>query len=296
MKSQSLKINLDSYKNFFKTLIDDLGYELGFNMYLNANTAAIAPKISFEVSKGSTTVTIPYKGVIKIHTHPRSLYANSLHQPPSNLDYAENIYAHFGGQQVDIVVEKNGVWIYEPAEGLVREVLNVQPDINEILPGPLKEGVKMASFEPNEDFVNFLDVLTHNSNHTGMELAFTGELIREHFGEAPPPGFQNIDVQTYIGKMKDLLTDGMGFEVKFIAWDEPFEFQIHYDSEAQSIFKSIQKRGLNYWTQNDAPTIIEIANKSDEYSIIRDPKYIYYPKYLKYKEKYLDLKKYAPTK
>jgi hypothetical protein len=282
------RIDLNKFKPLFKNVLK-LHYEIGFNMFYSEDF------INFEVSKGiEEFVTIPYNIAIGIHTHPRYLY-NSEYKPPSHTDYIQSIYDFIKTKSTNIVVEESGIWIYGPNKELIDEVYRVQPDISEILAGEMKEGEQDRRLDVGDRLYDLIDILGYNANNEHQNLVLNKRLvigiIINHILEEPPTKEfikelenedmnilikryqiqkEKINIPEYIIRMGDLIgADGIGFNVKYIKWEDTFEFDINITGQYLDIFNQIKDRGLNVFDEKDKDIIIEIANKTEEARILR---------------------------
>jgi hypothetical protein len=116
-------INLDQYKDLFKRCIHEIPNEIGFNLLLDNDT------VNFEITKGTlTNVTMPYYNVINIHSHPIALEISRTfeYHPPTHTDYIQSCYDYFKDTQLNIVVEKAGIWIYRPNKKLITEIEKIE--------------------------------------------------------------------------------------------------------------------------------------------------------------------------
>jgi len=81
---------------------------------------------------------------------------------------------------------------------------------------------------------------------------------------------EKISIKEYITRIEDLVgEDGIGFNVTYIPWEEPFEFIVNITAEYLDIFKQIKDRGLNIFDETDKDVILEIANKTEQGRILR---------------------------
>jgi hypothetical protein len=284
----STLINLNKFKPLFKEALK-LPYETGFNVFYDKDI------INFEVSKGvDKFVTIPYDVVIGIHTHPSFLY-KSDYKPPSHTDYIQSIYDFIKTKSINIVVEESGMWIYGPNKNLIDEVYRVQPDINDILGVELKEGEQTRGFDVGDRLFELIDVLDYNANNEHQNLVLNKKMViriivNHILEERPTKEFvkqlekedmntllkryniqkEKIDIQEYIKRMEDLAgSGGIGFNVTYIPWRDPFEFEINMTQQYLDIFNKIKDRGLNVFDERDVDIFADIANRTEDGRILR---------------------------
>jgi len=286
--NENVAINLDKFKLLFAETLK-LPYELGFNLVYSPQG------ISFEISKGdSVNVTIPYSSVVSIHTHPQFLY-DSFYKPPSHTDYIQSIYDAFKKNPVNIVVEENGMWIYYPNKDLIDEIIKIQPDISQILEGEMAEGEVKREINVGDRLYELIDVLDHNTNNEHQNLVLNKNLVLnlvlKKIGRTPSRHLlehlekrdintllknyginkRKITVEEYIDHLAHIASDdlGIGYEVRYIPWSDPFEFTINLNPERLLVFNEIKERGLNVFDDNDADIINLIAESTEDNRILR---------------------------
>ena len=290
---EKVVINLDEYKELFQRCINEIPYEIGFNLLLDNGA------INFEITKGGNdTVTIPNNIIIHIHSHPISLEHSSTwkYYPPTETDYDKSIASSFQGTQCNIVVEKAGVWLFQPTKKLIAEIEKIQPNAREIFSKPTQEGQFEFYMGIGEKMNNLYDAIHINSSNQGVYLNFTGDNVRQilskayisgHIGQRIGhtgdnreesiqryemeakrelsklsieelrkiiPHYHKIELDEYIHNMKNILSDGvegdgmrtngMGFDVKFIKWDEPINIEIELNERTKRVFAEIKSRNL----------------------------------------------------
>jgi hypothetical protein len=301
-------VNLDQYKDLFKRCINEIPLEIGFNLLYDKDTQ----NTSFEVIKGNKEfVTIPFKNVINIHTHhiELSMYKNFQYQPPTQYDYNAASIDFFNGNQINIVVEKAGIWLFKPNEGLIKEIEKIQPNAKEIFSTELADGESIQRIDGVSDrFFVLRDVIFTNTANEGLYLNFTGDNIKhvlsgsfinsyienrvKQTGDNRKESIQiygreaesilpmlsleqlklisshyhKIELDEYINNINNVVTEGMGFEIKFIKWDEPFNIEIEINEKSEKIFNDIKSRNLMI---DDFDTIKANLDKTNEFYIIR---------------------------
>jgi hypothetical protein len=291
-------INLDEFKPLFLNALK-LHYEVGFNMFYNTGL------INFEVTKGiNKFVTIPYNVAIGIHTHPKYLYKSEYiaerirlkgYKPPSHTDYIQSIYDFIKTKSINIIIENSGMWIYGPNKELIEEVYRVQPDIPDILAEEIKEGELDKEINVGDQLYHLIDILGYNANNEHQNLILNKNIvisiIINHILKEPPTEEfikeleredmdalikryniqkEKISIKEYITRIEDLVGgDDIGFNVRYIPWEEPFEFIVNITDEYLDIFKQIKDRGLNIFDETDKDIILEIANKTEQGRILR---------------------------
>ena len=290
---EKVVINLDQYKELFQRCIHEIPYEMGFNLLLDNGA------INFEITKGrNDTVTIPHNIIINIHSHPISLeqYRTWKYHPPTHTDYCGSSTSSFHGIQLNIVVEKAGVWLFQPTKKLIAEIEEIQPNAGEIFSKPIQEGQSGIYIDIGEEMNNLNEAIYINSSNHGVYLNFTGDNVKQilseayisgHIGERIEqtrddreesiqryemeakrelsklsieelrkiiPHYHKIELDEYIHNMKNILSDGvegdgmitngMGFDVKFIKWDEPINIEIELNERTMKVFAEIKSRNL----------------------------------------------------
>jgi hypothetical protein len=300
-------LNLDNYKDLFKEIIHKVDREIGFNLHYDE----ITKNIGFEITKGlETTVTIPYNNIVTIHSHPRSIGISQTfeYHPPTQLDFIGSCFDYFHGSQLEIVVEKAGIWIYKPNDELIKEMNIIQPNANEIFSEPLIEGEeKKQIFGLSKEFDELHDVILTNTSNEGVNLNFTKSNIPNIFKEVfistqiqktgnaspkmielysrqaeqfasylPPeklrpfiPQYHKISLDEYINNINNIVTDdGTGFDIKFIKWDEPFNINFKLNENAHRVFDEIKSR-KHIFTEKDRDVIMSAFPRTGDNYIIK---------------------------
>ena len=284
--NETVVINLDKFKPLFEETLK-LEYELGFNLFYSSK------RMSFEISKGNSGyITIPYNSVVSIHTHPIYLY-NSDYKPPTHTDYVQSIYDAFKTNPINIVIEKSGMWIYLPNRDLIEEIIRIQPDILDIIRREMIEGETEMEINVGDRLYELIDVIDHNSNNSHQNLILNKEMVIRLIMKKYPEFEEffliqkdmkdllrifeinktKISLEEYIKSFNHLVNEeeeyGIGYNVKYIPWSEPFEFNLTLTPQNLLIFRQIKERGLNVFDENDVDNIITIANRTDENRILR---------------------------
>jgi hypothetical protein len=159
----------------------------------------------------------------------------------------------------------------------------------------MKEGEQDRRLDVGDRLYDLIDILGYNANNEHQNLVLNKRLvigiIINHILEEPPTKEfikelenedmnilikryqiqkEKINIPEYIIRMGDLIgADGIGFNVKYIKWEDTFEFDINITGQYLDIFNQIKDRGLNVFDEKDKDIIIEIANKTEEARILR---------------------------
>jgi hypothetical protein len=275
--SALLSIHLDRFKPLFREALK-LDYELGFSFSDNDK---------FEISKGEDTVTIPYRTVLAIHTHPGYLYDSDF-RPPTHLDYAQCIWDSFSSNSINAVIDSVGMWVYSPNRALRKEVKKIQPDIRQLVEEELQEGEYQKLMHVSDKLGDLIDVVMHNTNQAllhltcprdfliwrllnelGMDEDSVKDLSKSELLELAD--WERITLQEYIQEVSDITGSGLGlgFDVSFIPWDEEFKVETKLIPTTVSIFREIRKRGLATFDETDADILREVADSTPMSRILR---------------------------
>lgn len=158
---------------------------------------------------------------LDLHTHPtEALYGRSFpFHPPTEMDYKSNLGESLlvVAPVTSVVVEPNGVWLYQPTLGLLLYLLKEQADLPSAIRynTPVVEAVMQA-----QDAINTnTGILGHQLAHGEITLADYLTEIKHYLLHPPPPS--SAAATSGLGEAKDAEqnNDDDGFDVQFYPFD-----------------------------------------------------------------------------
>lgn len=81
--------------------------------------------------------------------------------------------------------------------------------------------------------------------------------------------FKKISIDDYLHNMNNILTDDLGFDVKFVPWTEPFDVTFELNDNNKNIFDDIKKRNFNKFTEDNRDGIVDILKDYKENKILK---------------------------
>jgi hypothetical protein len=151
------------------------------------------------------------------HTH---VWSPGFHSPPSDHDLACSIYNYFRGEQINMVLDDFGLWVFEPNQGLIDSIIESDPDIREKI-GTLEENKQQ--FIVSNDTAQAVQLAGRRVKIQNVKLSQKPEdlnLIREVYQGQIPLEYSPITMAQYIENVHNLLAPGIGFHFQFFE-DEP---------------------------------------------------------------------------
>ena len=184
----------------------------------------------------------------------------------------------------------------------------ILPNANEIFSDPpLIEGEeKRQIFGLSDRFYELRDVILQNTSFEGVKLNFTDDNIPNIFkevfiskqieqtGDDRPemielysrqaelyasylpieqlrsfiPQYHKISLDEYINNINNIVTDGTGFDIKFIKWTEPFNINFKLNENAHRVFDEIKSR-KHIFTEKDRDVIMSAFPRTGDNYIIK---------------------------
>jgi hypothetical protein len=225
-------------------------------------------KISIVIEKAGIWIYKPNKGLIKeiekIQPNVRELFLDPLDEGETRRKYDISDDLHTLFDVISTNTSNNSVYL----NFTDKNKINILSEA--FISSYIQERIEKTGNDDEENINYFhsealkkLDELENLSPKKKLEQL-----------EKKSPHFHKIDFDEFIKSMPNIVTNKLGFEVKFLKWNDKFEFNIDLDEQSIKFFNQIKSRNYTLNKKNIFNSImIGLEETYDNYIIRPSTKY-----------------------